>query len=264
MSLPEPAMEKCRDMGKYKMQGLIHSTESFASVDGPGIRFLIFLQGCPMRCRFCHNPDTWQSDIQKAPSAYLQTPEELIKKALRFRPYWGKEGGITVSGGEPLMQIDFLLSLFRLAKKKKIHTVLDTSGAPFTTTEPFFQKFNDLIMYTDLVLLDLKAMDPIRHKSLTGYTNENILALARFLSEKSIPVWIRHVLVPGVTDDAQDMKNMSSFIHSLKNVKRVEVLPYHTLGIYKWKELGIPYSLENVNPPSDEEMEKAKEILHAF
>lgn len=264
MLFPEPAMEECRNMGKYKIQGLIHSTESFASVDGPGIRFLIFLQGCPLRCRFCHNPDTWQSDIQKAPSASLQTPEELIEKALRFRPYWGTEGGITVSGGEPLMQIDFLLSLFRLAKEKKIHTVLDTSGAPFTTAEPFFEKFNQLMMNTDLVLLDLKEMNPTRHKSLTGFTNENILTLAHFLSEKNIPVWIRHVLVPGVTDDIQDMMDMAAFIHTLKNVKRVEVLPYHTLGTYKWKELGIPYSLENINPPSDEEIKKAKEILHAF
>lgn len=264
MSSPEPAMGTYKNMDGQKILGRIHSTESFSSVDGPGIRFLIFLQGCPMRCRFCHNPDTWQTDVTKAPSARLQTPEELLEKALRFRPYWGSEGGITVSGGEPLLQMDFLLAFFRLAKEKKIHTALDTSGAPFTTAEPFFQKFTQLMRYTDLILLDLKAMDPRQHKSLTGRTNKNILDLARFLSEKNIPVWIRHVLVPGLTDNAQDMREMSAFIQSLKNVKRVEVLPYHTLGAYKWKELGIPYSLENTSPPSPQVMKDAEEILHVF
>lgn len=245
-------------------KGLIHSTESFASVDGPGVRYLIFLQGCTMRCRFCHNPDTWQMRGQNTPSATWHTAGELIQKALRFRPYWGTKGGITVSGGEPLLQIDFLLELFSLAKKEGIHTALDTSGIPFTREEPFFQKFRQLLSCTDLVLLDLKEMDPEGHKKLTGHSNENILTLARFLSDMDIPVWIRHVLVPGVTDDEEDLIKMARFIGTLKNVKRVEVLPYHTLGVYKWKALGIPYSLENVSPPSDSQLKKAREILHAF
>lgn len=264
MLFPEPAMEKCKTTGGRSIQGLVHSTESFASVDGPGVRYLIFLQGCPMRCRFCHNPDTWQTDPQKALSASFQTPEELIRKALRFRPYWSTEGGITVSGGEPLLQMDFLLELFQRAKAANIHTCLDTSGAPFTHEEPFYSQFLELMKYTDLVLLDLKMMDRAGHLSLTGRDNDNILDMARLLDKLHVPVWIRHVLVPGVTDDEQDLRDMAAFIQSLQNVKRVEVLPYHTLGTYKWKELGLSYSLENVDPPSLEEVKKAKEILHAF
>ena len=264
MLFPEPAMEKCNSTGGRSIQGLVHSTESFASVDGPGVRYLIFLQGCPMRCRFCHNPDTWQTDPQKASSASLQTPEELIQKALRFRPYWGTEGGITVSGGEPLLQMDFLLELFQRAKAANIPPCLDTSGAPFTHEEPFYSQFLELMKYTDLVLLDLKMMDREGHQSLTGRDNDNILDMARLLDKLHVPVWIRHVLVPKVTDDEQDLRDMAAFIQSLQNVKRVEVLPYHTLGIYKWKELGLSYSLENVDPPSLEEVKKAKEILHAF
>lgn len=264
MLFPEPAMEKCNSTGGRSIQGLVHSTESFASVDGPGVRYLIFLQGCPMRCRFCHNPDTWQTDPQKALSASFQAPEKLIRKALRFRPYWGTEGGITVSGGEPLLQMDFLLELFQRAKAANIHTCLDTSGAPFTHEEPFYSQFLELMKYTDLVLLDLKMMDREGHQSLTGQDNDNILDMARLLDKLHVPVWIRHVLVPGVTDDEQDLRDMAAFIQSLQNVKRVEVLPYHTLGTYKWKELGLSYSLENVDPPSLEEVKKAKEILHAF
>ena len=263
MLFPEPAMEKCNSTGGRSIQGLVHSTESFASVDGPGVRYLIFLQGCPMRCRFCHNPDTWQTDPQKALSASFQAPEELIRKALRFRPYWGTEGGITVSGGEPLLQMDFLLELFQRAKAANIHTCLDTSGVPFTHEEPFYSQFLELMKYTDLVLLDLKMMDPAGHLGLTGRGNDNILDMARLLDELGVPVWIRHVLVPGLTDKETDLREMDAFIRSLANVERVEVLPYHTLGVYKWKELGIPYSLEDVLPPSAEEMEKAGRLLHA-
>ena len=264
MLFPEPAMETCKTSGGRSRQGLVHSTESFASVDGPGVRYLIFLQGCPMRCRFCHNPDTWQTAPEKAPSSSFHTADELIQKALRFRSYWGADGGITVSGGEPLLQMDFLLELFQKAKSLNIHTCLDTSGAPFTHEDPFYTRFLEVMKYTDLVLLDLKMMDRAGHLYLTGRNNTNILDMARLLDELHVPVWIRHVLVPGVTDDKQDLRDMAAFIRSLQNVKRVEVLPYHTLGTYKWKELGLSYSLENVNPPSSEEVKKAKEILHAF
>ena len=219
MLFPEPAMEKCNSTGGRSIQGLVHSTESFASVDGPGVRYLIFLQGCPMRCRFCHNPDTWQTDPQKALSASFQAPEELIRKALRFRPYWGTEGGITVSGGEPLLQMDFLLELFQRAKAANIHTCLDTSGAPFTHEEPFYSQFLELMKYTDLVLLDLKMMDREGHQSLTGRDNDNILDMARLLDKLHVPVWIRHVLVPKVTDDEQDLQDMAAFIQSLSKCK---------------------------------------------
>ena len=176
--------------------GYVHSLESFGSVDGPGVRFVIFLAGCSMRCQFCHNPDTW-----KMSAGTKYTTEELLKKAVRYRAYWGEEGGITVTGGEPLLQIDFLLELFRKAKEQGIHTTIDTSGSPFTREEPFFGKLQELMKYTDLVMLDIKHINGEKHKALTGQENENILDFARYLDEIKKPVWIRHVLVPERTDD---------------------------------------------------------------
>lgn len=237
--------------------GCVHSIETFGSVDGPGVRFVIFLQGCRMRCQFCHNPDTW-----KLSAGTKRTADELLSQALRYRPYWGENGGITVSGGEPLLQIDFLIDLFRKAKKEGIHTVLDTSGSPFTREEPFFQKFQLLMKDTDLVLLDLKHIDPEGHRELTGWGNENILDLAQYLSETGKPVWIRHVLVPERNDDDKFLARLDSFVKSLKNVERLEVLPYHTLGTFKWAQLGIPYRLEGIRPPTKERVENANRLLH--
>ena len=237
--------------------GYVHSLESFGSVDGPGVRYLIFLSGCSMRCQFCHNPDTWEMN---AGCAY--TADGLLKKALRFREYWGTEGGITVSGGEPLLQIEFLTELFQKAKVKGVHTAIDTSGSPFSRKEPFFGKFQELMKYTDLLLLDVKQMDEEKHRVLTGRTNQNILDLARYLSEIKKPVWIRHVLVPGRSDFVGDLQKLHAFIQTLHNVERVEVLPYHTLGAYKWKELGYEYPLEGVEPPSAERIRNANQILH--
>ena len=212
------------------IKGRIHSLESFGAVDGPGIRYLIFLKGCNMRCQYCHNVDTWNPDTDN-----LMTADELLDKAERFRSYWGKEGGITVSGGEALLQIDFLIDLFRKAHERGINTNLDTSGQPFTREEPFFSKFNELLKYTDLVMLDIKHIDDEEHKKLTGHTNKNILDCARYLSEQGIPMWIRHVLVPGITDNDEYLKKTREFIDTLNTVMKVEVLPYHTLGEYKWK-----------------------------
>lgn len=248
------------DISGGHITGLVHSTESFGSVDGPGIRFLVFLQGCPLRCRFCHNPDSWALTSDQA---LRIRADELLAQALRYRPYWGKSGGITVSGGEPLLQLDFLIEFFRRAKEAGVHTALDTSGASFTREEPFYSRFLELMKYVDLVLLDLKMMDPGGHRKLTGRGNDNILDMAGLLDTLSVPVWIRHVLVPGLTDEERDLREMDAFIRSLSNVERVEVLPYHTLGVYKWKELGIPYSLEDVLPPSAGEIEKAGRLLHA-
>lgn len=238
-------------------KGYVHSLESFGSVDGPGVRYVIFTAGCPMRCQFCHNPDTW--DIQGG------TPyeaKELIQKALRYRPYWGKEGGITVSGGEPLIQIDFLIELFTLAKEEGIHTTLDTSGNPFTRQNPFFMKFQRLLEVTDLILLDIKQINEEKHIELTRQKNSNILDMAQYLSEIRQPVWIRHVLVPGLTDNDRDLKALNSFIQTLKNVEKVEVLPYHNLGEYKWKELGLDYPLKGVEPPEKDRVDNANRILH--
>ena len=237
-------------------KGYIHSLESFGSVDGPGVRYVIFLSGCAMRCQFCHNPDTWN---MQAGTPY--TADELLEKALRYRSYWGSKGGITVSGGEPLLQIDFLLELFTKAKEKGVHTTLDTCGNPFTREEPFFSKFEKMMDVTDLVMLDIKHMDEEQHVLLTGQKNDNILDMAKYLSDTGKSMWIRHVLVPERSDRDDYLWKLHDFIEKLDHVERVEVLPYHTLGVYKWKELGIPYGLEGIEPPTQERIQNANEIL---
>lgn len=247
-----------RFMETSPLLGRVHSVETFGSVDGPGIRFLIFLKGCSMRCRYCHNPDTWDPETDD-----LRTADELLTQAMRYRSYWGREGGITVSGGEALLQMDFLTELFRKAKAKGIHTCLDTSGQPFTRREPFFSKFAELMKYTDLLLFDLKQIDDAKHRELTGRTNRNIIDCARYLSDIGKPIWVRHVLVPGVTDNDDDLHALRAFIDTLQNVKRVEVLPYHAMGTYKWEQLGIPYTLKDVSAPSEERVRNAEHILTA-
>lgn len=237
-------------------KGYIHSLETFGSVDGPGVRFIIFTAGCKMRCQYCHNPDTWNMAIGTE-----YTPTQLIEKALRYKSYWGKDGGISVSGGEPLLQIDFLLELFKEAKKYNIHTVIDTSGNPFTKEEPFFSKFKELMNYTDLLLLDIKHIDDEKHKELTGFSNQNILELAQYLSEIEKPIWIRHVLVPERNDSDEYLDQLHDFISNLKNVEKVEILPYHTLGTFKWKELGLDYPLEGIDPPTQDRIDNAKKKL---
>lgn len=242
------------------MEGRIHSLETFGLVDGPGVRFVVFVQGCRMRCKYCHNPETWNMEEGK-----LWTAEELFKKAYRYKPYWmrgGKlNGGITVSGGEPLLQIDFLIEFFKLAKEKGVHTTIDTAGNPFTLEEPFISKFNELMEVTDLFMLDIKDINEEKHKILTKWTNTNILEMARYLSDHNKAMWIRHVLVPGITDDEEDLIKTREFIESLKTVEKVEILPYHTLGLAKWENLGINYELEGVDTPTNEEVERAKELL---
>lgn len=237
--------------------GYVHSLESFGSVDGPGVRYIIFFSGCAMRCQFCHNPDTW-----KMQTGTVYTADELLKKAVRYQTYWGEDGGITVSGGEPLLQIDFLTELFQKAKELGIHTTLDTSGNPFTREAPFFEKFQELMKYTDLIMLDIKHIDDEQHKILTGHTNQNILDLARYLSDIKKPVWIRHVLVPERSDYDEYLMKLDAFIQTLDNVEKVEILPYHTLGEFKWNELGYEYPLAGIDPPSKERVENAKRLLH--
>ena len=242
-----------------EIKGRIHSVESFGSADGPGVRYIVFLKGCNMRCQYCHNPDTWAKD-----GGELMTPEEVLKKALRYKTYWKEKGGITVSGGEALLQIDFVTELFRLAKEKGVNTCLDTSGNPFSLEEPFKSKFDERMKYTDLFMLDIKHMDDAAHRKLTGQTNQNILEMAAYLSDHGKAMWIRHVLVPGITTEEDELYCLRSFLDTLKTVERVEVLPYHTLGVFKWKELGIPYQLEGVDPPTKEQIDRAKEILGAL
>ena len=250
--------------------GLVHSFESFASVDGPGVRSCVFMQGCRMRCKYCHNPETWSiCDTNQITDSSGQnwasekwTASDLLKKCLRYKPYWGKDGGITVSGGEALLQIDFLIEFFTLAHENGINTALDTSAQPFDPDdEAFMKKFSALCEVTDLFLLDIKHIDDEKHRELTGHTNRNILGCARFLSDNGNKMWIRHVLVPGITSDEQDLKKLREFIDTLKTVEKVEVLPYHTLGTFKWKKLGIPYPLEGVQTPTKEQILMAEQIL---
>lgn len=238
------------------MYGYIHSTESFGSVDGPGVRFIIFVTGCPLRCQFCHNPDTWKmTDGEKT------EVDALVKKALRCKPYWKNGGGVTVSGGEPLMQIDFLIELFKELKKEGVHTTIDTSGAPFTREEPFFSRFKELMEYTDLLLVDIKHIDNEKHIELTERPNGNILDMMRYLSDIKKPIWIRHVLVPGISDNDEYLIKTREFIDTLDNVERVEVLPYHTLGVSKWEQLGYEYKLKDVERPTEERIVNANKLL---
>ena len=238
------------------MYGFVHSTESFGTVDGPGVRFVIFLQGCPMRCKYCHNPDTW-----KMRTGSVRSAQSLIQEYQRNAPFYTK-GGITVTGGEALMQIDFLLELFTLAKQNGIHTCLDTSGITYYPGESSYNaKLDKLMELTDLVMLDIKHIDPAAHKELTGHDNARILAFARYLAKKNVSVWIRHVVVPGITDDPGQLTRLGQFIGTLPNVKALDVLPYHIMGITKYESLGIPYPLEGVEPATQKQAKEAKQII---
>lgn len=234
--------------------GRIHSFESFGAVDGPGIRFVIFMQGCPMRCLYCHNPETWSYQGGQEYSV-----DQVLEKALRYQSYWKDRGGITVSGGEALLQLDFLIELFRKAKQKGIHTCLDTSGALYLKLDS--SKLLELIQWTDLVLLDIKHIDERQHTNLTGHSNLPVLKFAQFLSDHGIPMWIRHVLVPGWTDREEDLVHLRAFIETLTTVEKVEVLPYHSMAIPKYEKLGLDYPLKDVEAPSQTSLTKAKEIL---
>ena len=239
------------------MIGKIHSFFAGGTVDGPGIRYVIFLKGCPLRCLYCHNPDTWTQD-----NALLYSVDDVIKDALKYRGYFANGGGVTVSGGEPLLQIDFLIELFKKLKSYNIHTACDPSGVIFdSSNEELMAKFNELIKYTDLFLLDIKHINNEEHIKLTGKPNKNILEFAKYLSANDKHMWIRHVLVPGITLNDLYLKETKDFIDTLKTVDKVEVLPYHTMGIVKYENLGIPYRLSGVDAPTKEEVRHAKEIL---
>ena len=239
------------------LTGRIHSFETFGSVDGPGVRFVIFMQGCRMHCKYCHNPDSW-----KIGAGEEKTVDEVLNYALRYKSYWGKDGGITVSGGEPLLQIDFITELFKKAKAQGINTTIDTAANPFSRDPAFLTKFDELLKYTDLLMVDIKHIDNTSHKALTKVENTNILDCLKYLDEKQKPVWIRHVLVPGITDNEEALSRLYEFIKSLTNVKRVEILPYHSFGMFKWEALGLKYELKDTPSPDEEQVKKAKQLLH--
>lgn len=233
------------------VKGRIHSFESFGTVDGPGIRFVVFMQGCPLRCIYCHNRDTWNTGGGKQ-----YTVEEVINELNKYLDYINASGGgITVSGGEPTLQAEFVTELFIKCKELGVHTALDTSG--FADID----KVDRLLQYTDLVLLDIKHGVEEKHKEITGVSSKKIRIFARYCKEKGIPVWIRYVLVPGYTDSEEDLRQAGAFIRELKNVKQIEVLPYHSMGAFKWEKLGEKYKLHDVKAPSAEEVKKAREIL---
>lgn len=243
-------------MSENEITGRVHSLETFGLVDGPGVRFVIFLQGCHMRCKYCHNPETWRMD-----GGEEWTAKKLFEKAYRYKNYWKKEGGITISGGEPLLQMEFVTEVFRLAKEKGVNTTLDTSGNPFVMTPEFLEKFDKLMEYTDLFMLDIKEMDDEKHKKLTAQSNANIIAMARYLSVHGKAMWIRHVLVPELTDEESGLKALKQLLDELKTVEKVEILPYHTLGTFKWEKLNIEYPLAGVRTPTEEEVKRAEELL---
>lgn len=237
------------------MKGRIHSIETFGAVDGPGIRFVTFMQGCPMRCAFCHNPDTWNP---QAPVQFDWEPEELLQEALRYRSFIRK-GGVTVSGGEPLMQADFVREYFRLCKQKGLHTALDTSGV--ISSEKAFA----VLDYTDLVLLDIKTTDDTLHQTYTGQPRRSNQAWIDHLLSLHKPTWIRHVVVPGYTALESRLTHFAQWLKPYAPIiERVELLPYHTLGTYKYQELGLQYPLQDVPPLSQEEITQARSHVQSL
>ena len=241
-------MGKEKDLQYYAK---VHSFESFGAVDGPGIRFVIFLQGCHLECKYCHNRDTW--DIN---SGKYESLDEIFTKVIRYKNYICPNGGVTVTGGEPLLQVKFLVELFKKLKEENIHTCIDTSGMVTITDD-----IKELLSYTDLVLLDIKHIDDNKCRDLVGKSNKLELAFAKYLSDNNIKMWIRQVIVPGYTDNEEDLLKLKDFIGSLKTVEKVELLPYHNIGEFKWKKLGLKYPLEGIRQATDEDIKKAKEIL---
>lgn len=238
------------------MSGKIHSLESFGTVDGPGVRFVVFFQGCPMRCAYCHNPDTWDLN-----GGTLMEASDIIEQYERNEGFY-KGGGITATGGEPLVQIDFLLELFSLCREKAINTCLDSSGIMFNPDNAdWMEKLEKLLPLTDLVMLDIKHIDPEKHKELTGQPNDRILAFASYLSEKGVPLWIRHVIVPGITDDDKYLYDLGYFIGSLKTLKALDALPYHTMGKVKYENLGLDYKLKDVPAMNQKELLVKKQVI---
>lgn len=236
------------------MIGRIHSIETCGTVDGPGIRFLIFTQGCPMRCQYCHNPDTWKlSDGKEMDTNQLF---EEIKKYKSYMKFSG--GGLTITGGEPLLQPDFVLDLFKKCRAEGIHTALDTSG--YVNLE----LVKEVLEYTDLVLLDIKSFNPEVFKNLTKVELSPTLKFASYLKEKKIPMWLRHVIVPGLTDNWTDLEGLAKYLSNFDNIDQIEILPFHKMGEYKWENLGYDYKLKDTLEPSDDLIEKIIKLFKSY
>ncbi|MGI6782271.1 MAG: pyruvate formate-lyase-activating protein [Acholeplasmataceae bacterium] len=231
----------------------IHAIETFGTVDGPGVRYVLFLQGCPFRCKYCHNRDSWKPNIREQKSV-----KEILDDYNKYKQFY-INGGLTVSGGEPLMQLDFLTNLFKEAKKLGIHTALDTSGGTFNSSRE--KEFLELLKYTDLVMLDLKLMDDEKHKWLTGHSNKNILEFAKFVDNQNVDLYIRHVVIPEINDEEKFYKPLREFLDTLHNVKKIELLKYHNLGIEKWAKIGFVYELPHIRPATQSDIDKASKII---
>jgi len=237
-------------------KGIIHSFESFGTVDGPGVRFVVFLQGCPMRCIYCHNPDTWDISAGK----YEMSADEVLERMTKNLPFY-KNGGLTVTGGEPLLQAEFVTELFTLAKEQGIHTCIDTSGICFSNSPEAQAKIDTLLSVTDLVMLDIKHIDDESHRKITGHGNKNVLSLARHLNDIGKPMRIRYVLLPGYTDSKEAVEGVGKFLNGFKNIEKIEVLPYHELGRVKYERLGIPYPLNDARVPTADEVKSAHDLM---
>lgn len=241
---------------KENVLGNIHSIESCGTVDGPGIRFVVFTQGCPMRCKYCHNPDSWGINLGQKMSV-----NDILERFNGVKEFC--RGGITVTGGEPLLQIDFITELFKSAKEKKIHTALDTSGITFVPENT--KKIDEVLKYTDLVLLDIKHIDEAEHIKLTGQSNKNILAFAKYLSDIKKPMWVRHVVVPEITFNQKYLFELGKFLNTLKNVTALDVLPYHVMGKQKYNNLGMEYPLDGIPPLTKDQALQARQwILEGY
>lgn len=234
-----------------KLTGKLHSFESCGTVDGPGIRFIVFTQGCPLRCKYCHNPDTW--DLKDA--KYERDIEFTINEIKKYKPFFRNGGGLTVTGGEPFVQTNYIEALFKRAKEEGIHTAVDTSGYIFN------DRVKEVLEYVDLVLLDIKSINPDTYKELTGVELENTLKFAEYLESIDKPVWIRHVVVPGITDKKENLEKLADYVSKLKNVEKIELLPFHQLGTHKWEEMNLEYPLKDVKEPTVEGMKNARQIF---
>lgn len=234
------------------MKGYIHSFETFGTKDGPGIRFVLFMQGCPLRCLYCHNPDTWD----KLDAKYTLSPDEVYKEIDKVKNFI--RGGVTISGGEPMLQPEFVLDLFKICRKNNIHTAIDTSGIYLN------EKVKEVLEYTDLVLLDIKQINPEKYRNLTNAPLEPTLHFMEYLQQTNKPAWIRYVFVPGYTDYDDDLTEWAKYVSQFNNIKRIDILPFHQMAIHKWEKLGIDYKLKDTPSPNIEDIEKAKEIFKSF
>jgi len=236
---------------EMKLTGKLHSFESCGTVDGPGIRFIVFTQGCPLRCKYCHNPDTW--DLKDA--KYERDIEFTINEIKKYKPFFRNGGGLTVTGGEPFVQMNYIEALFKRSKEEGIHTAVDTSGYIFN------DRVKEVLEYVDLVLLDIKSINPDTYKELTGVELENTLKFAEYLDSIGKPVWIRHVVVPGITDKKENLEKLADYVSKLKNVEKIELLPFHQLGTHKWEEMNLEYPLKDVKEPTAKDMKDARQIF---